>query len=462
MNDLVRAIALAGSLLSATPLTAAELVELSDYFAVKQASRLVDSDYQEIFARGSKRDRFKLIGTTMPTNWDKPFSGPELEALQASLMAISSDGKTLLYWHQKKRRLFGPKKAEGIYRYRAGEGEMLLYPASNLNLFWHRYDKPLPRHIMAISGSACTMETICALNADDSSLTPLAMYGSSPLQLAAYANNVDGARNAIEQGGGVDDENYWGFTALEIAVRKGHDEIALLLLSQGADYRHKRSRSPSVIQLAVHLHRWPVLEALRHELDDPSLLYFAFGGNFDDFMGDDTRNVRQEDLPRLVQMMLNAGLDPASAREPLVFWLLSRETLRGRKAQLDALKLLLARGVRVDQPEPDSLDTPLHLVASTEWRLADGAGDVMNLLIPRMASLDARNRQGLTALQVAMLLPERGDGFAKALRLIESGADDSVEYLCGVMQSPSGMSIRRRISEWHGALPGSYDCGAYR
>lgn len=463
LSNLLRLVLIVGALLLATQSMAAEYAELSDYFAVKQASRFLDSDYQELFARENKSDKFKLIGTTMPTNWDKPFSGPALEALEASLMALSSDGKTLLYWHQKKKRLFGPTKAEGIYRYRIGEGERLLYPDSKLALFWSRYNKQLPKQIMAIKGSVCTIEEYCALSADDGSLTPLAMYGSSPLHLAAYANDLDSARTALKQVGKIDNENYWGFTALEIAVKKGHDEIALLLLGQGADYRHKQEGYLSPIQLAVYLHRWRVLEALRHELDDPALLFYAFPRSFSQFIADDTKDIRQEDLPRLVRMMLDAGLNPANVTEPLVFWLLDNNKLRGSKAQLDTLKLLLDHGARADQPEPDSLETLLHGMARNEqWRLDDGARPVLDLLIAKMGSLDARNKQGLTALQVAMLRPGRGDNFKLVLYLIEAGADDSVEYLCGDMRSPSGISIRKKLAEWHGVLPKSYDCGAYR
>ena len=429
---------------------------------MKQASQLLGGNYQELFVRESKNERFKLIGTTMPTHWDKPFSGAALEALQASVMALSTDGKTLLYRHQEQKRLFGPTKAEGIYRYRIGEGERLLYPESQLKQFWWRYDRPLPKQIMPIRGSVCTMEESCALSADDGSLTPLAMYGSSPLHAAAYGNDLDSARAALKQVGGIDNENYWGFTALEIAIKKGHDEIALLLLGQGADDRHKQKGYLSPIQLAVYLHRWRVLGALGNKLADPALLYYAFGGTFSNFIADDTKDVRQDDLPRLVRMMLDAGLDPAKVTEPLVFWLLDKKKLRGSKAQLDTLKLLLDRGARVDQPEPDALETPLQLVTGAEWRLDDGAREVMNLLIPKTGSLDARNKRGLTALQLAMLQPDRGDGFDKALYLIKSGADDSVEYLCGVMMSRSRISIRQKLAEWHGVLPKSYDCGAYR
>lgn len=460
MKDILRLVLMIGALLSCTQLMAAEYAELSDHFAVKPAA--LGGKFQELFVREKIDERFKLIGTTMPTNWNKPFSGAALEALQASVMAISDDGKTLLYWHQDQKRLFGSTKAEGIYRYRIGEGDRLLYPESQLKRFWWRYDKPLPKQIMAIRGSACTIEELCALSADDGSLTPLAMVGSSPLHAAAYSNDLESARTALKQAGGIDTENYWGFTALEIAIKKGHDEISLLLLRHGADFRHKQKGYLSPLQMAVYLHRWQVLEALGSSISDPALLYYAFGGTFSNFMADDTKNVRQDDLPRLVHMMLNAGLDPAKVTAPVVFWLLDKEKLRGSKAQLDTLKLLLDHGARVDQPEPDSLETPLQLVTGGKWSLADGAREVSNLLIPRMGSLDARNKLGLTALQLAMLMPERGDGFDKALHLIKSGADDSVEYLCGVMMTRSRISIRQKLAEWHGVLPKSYDCGAYR
>lgn len=443
--------------LSMAACDSSEYVELSEYFAIKSINPLVSNRYNAVYRREDKGARFEQIGTTEFSNWDKPFSGPALESLQMSIIAISLDGKSLLYRHSGEKY-----KQAGIYWSQIGKSEKMLYSESSLVRSWDRWEKPIPKNIMVLGSSAWPSEEKWALNADDASLQPLALLGSTPLHLAAYHNDVVSAQAAVQQKVGIDDENYWGFTALEIAIKKGHGEIALLLLGQGADYRHEQKGYLSPIQLAVYLHRWRVLETLRHELEDPALLAYAFPRLYSQLISDDTKDFRQDDLPRLVHMMLDAGIDPALTSEPLIYQLLDNGALRGSKAQLETLKLLVDRGAHTDQPEPNKLLTPLHSMAGNwKWRLDDGASEVLDLLIAKMGTLEARSKQGLTALQIAMLRPALGDGFNKALYLIKAGADDSVEYLCGIMGTPSGISIRQKLAEWHGVLPEKYDCGAY-
>lgn len=454
---------LAAALLATQPSMAAGLDELSEHFAIRQVSGVPAGAYQEVFARNRPQEPFGLIGTTMPGHWDKPFSGPELRALEASVIALASDGKTLLYWHRHLSRSFGAAKAEGIYRFRVGEGETLLFRDHDLAPFWQRFDKPLPRHVMAVKTKACAGEALCALDADDGSLTPLAMLGSSALHRAAYDGDLEGVRSALRNQVPVDGGNYWGYTALEIAVRKDREDIALAMLAAGADERHQALGHPTPLQLAVNLRRWQLLQALQPKLADPALLRYALPRSYARLMADDTRDHQPQDLPRLVRLLLDAGLDPAQAPEPVILRLLETRTLRGSQVLLDTLELLLERGARADQADPESLQTPLHHVtADTDWRLVDGAGATMKLLLSRMKTLEARDRFGLTALQDAMLMPDRGDGLGKAMLLIEAGADDSVEYRCGVMRHASDTTVKAKLAEWQGVVPRPLTCDPRR
>lgn len=133
-------------------------------------------------------------------------------------------------------------RAEGIYRHRIGEGESLLHTDRALTVRWARCDRPLPKQQLVVVGRLCPNETQCALNADDGSLAPLALHAWTPLHRAACANNLAATRSALAAGGGVDAETDWGFTALQMAVKRRHDDIALQL-AQGPTRATGNARS---------------------------------------------------------------------------------------------------------------------------------------------------------------------------------------------------------------------------
>jgi len=224
---------------------ASEYTEISDHFAIKSVSQsLFSASGNEIFARKHKSGKFKLIGTTRSTHWDKPFSGAALEALQESLVAVSLDGKSLLYWHNDRGSMFGSSKEDGVYWYHIGKGETLVQAESQLSQFWHKYNKPVPKNIMVIKSSNWHTEEYAALSADDASLMPLGLYGGTPLHMAVYENNMDQVRTAIERGVDIDQPTYWSYTALDLAIKKGFDDIAVYLIEQGADYSGGKSQKP--------------------------------------------------------------------------------------------------------------------------------------------------------------------------------------------------------------------------
>lgn len=212
----------------------AEEVKLSDYFALKNTSTLLGTKYVEVLFKNQKNNRYEIIGTTEILG-DKLF----FTSLKMSTFAISKDGKSILYW-QKNTSSSSPNKDEGIYWHQVGKDEVLLYPDDELGQFWSRYDKPLPKNVMVLTSPAWSSEEKWALSADDASLQPLALLGSSPLHMAAYQNNLKQIRITINQGADINSKNYWGFTPLEIAIKKGFDAIAVFLIEQGADYSHTK------------------------------------------------------------------------------------------------------------------------------------------------------------------------------------------------------------------------------
>ncbi|MES0490041.1 MAG: ankyrin repeat domain-containing protein [Leptospirales bacterium] len=438
--------------------SAAEYAKLSDYFAIKKVSPFFGNDYTEVFVRESKTDKYKSIGTIEKSHWDKPSSGESLKSLKMSVMAISLDGKSLLY------RQHGSKKKKGIYWYRVGKGDEFLYPEEDLRKYWALYEKPLPKNVMVLKSSAWPSENEWILSAEDASLQPLALLGSTSFHMAAYQNNLKQIRFAIDQGVNINSENYWGFTPLEIAVKKGFDDIAVFLIEQGADYTHKTRKYLSAIQLAVHLQRWNVIEAIHKKggrLNATGLFKPAIGGNYIQLMRDDKSSYRPDGSLKMIELILRDGADPNAENSSVIYSLLSFEYGKEMKDKLEILKLLLQYGA-----DPLAVNsgqsTPLHLMASfsVEWNEETKA--VLDLLISSMKTLEVKNKSGATALQTSMSrLREEGD-FSKALYLIEAGADDSVEYLCGAMLWPMGMSIRQVIAKWANKFPEHYDCSGHK
>lgn len=467
---IIRLIILLIGVLLAHESLASDYVQLSDHFAIKSVSRSwLSGGYNEVFVRDKENGKFKLIGTTTASHWDKPFSGAELEALQTSVIAVSLDGNSLLYWHKNVKSILRPRKEEGVYWYRVGKGEKLLYEESKLVMSWHRYPKPIPRNLIVIKSPAWPSEELWALYADDASLKPLGLHGSTSLHMSVYQNDLKQVHSAIEQGMKINPYTYWGLTPLEISVLKGYDEIAKFLIEQGAEYGQNVSRTRSAkdgnlstIKLAVRLQRWKVIAAIRRKggrLDDPSLFHDAMYPRFYDpgFVSSNTSGYRSDDLPRMIAMILDDGADPNAEDISVIYDLLASDSIRGTKGQLGALKLLLERGASPDAVERYDQSTPLDLVASG-WKWSDETKQVLDLLTSRMKSLEAKNKFGRTALQSAMQRPKLADGFRIAQYLIEAGANDTVEYLCGVMGHRTNKSIRQIMTEWGGKLPEHYNC----
>lgn len=460
---------------------ASEYVELSEHYALKPISPLFGKKYNAVYFREEKGTRYKQIGTTEPSNWDKPFSGAALESLQISIVAVSLDGKSLLYRHNGKKN----KKA-GIYWYQIGKSEEKLYSEASLVRSWSKYDKPLPKNIMVLESSAWPSEEKWALNADDASLQPLALLGSTPLHLAAYHNNLKQIHAAIDQGAEINSENYWGFTPLEIAVKKGFDEVAIFLIEQGADYEHSVEGYLSAIELAVHLQRWSVIEAIRNVGGRlaPGLVYFSNMRSYTQLMRDNRTGYKAGDNPKMMQLILGNCVDPDSedqvnknhrlenanrqransnlGESNIIYRLLEKQYRQGTDGKLESLKLLLSCGFDPLVVDPFTQRTPLHLMVLDSvkldigWKWNAETREIIDLLTSNMKTLEQKDKFGVTALQQSWLNPREAGDFYKALYLLDAGADDSVEWLRGLMRKKKGRSIRQRVDEWCQANTSEY------
>ena len=457
------------------------VVKLSDYYAVNNTKTLIGKKkYTEVFLKQPQGSQYKVIGTI--ENPQGILAG-ELTSLKMSNFAISIDGKSILYWH-KKVSLFGPNKDEGIYWHQIANGETLLYSDDELGRFWTRYYKPLPENVMVIRDASIntslkrSRSDEMILYADDGLLKPLGLYGGNELHKAVYENKIKRVKELIENGIDIDELTYWNYSPLNIAVKKGFSEIAIYLIERGASYKTDISNrvfgNPfSVIGNAVFLQRFGVIKAIQDKgtkLDDPVLFLKAVLRNHSGLIEDDLNNVNIESIPKIIRLLIKDGGNPNADGLGIIIKLVKNKWLHGSQGQLEVLTLLLEHGV-----DPIALDTgakyygdrakdwnngtALHLISGSRfWDInKEGTRKVIGLIAKYSAHLETKNRFGITALQECMLRLDKAwrppsNTYKMALYLIELGADDSVEYLSGVMRRKTGVSIRNKITEMEAVL----------
>ena len=187
---------------------------------------------------GSKRS---YIGTTFGTGFT-PYGVSSIGgSLPYRAIAISEDGRNIIF---SQWALHAPRKSKldaGIHRYRLG-GTVESTGASLDS--WTRWPKPLPQNLMPFdrlpphepgnppaSGKPITW----AMRADDFAEFPLALVDAQPVHEFAMLGDDDAIDRVAEGSADLDAETYWGFTALDLAIIVGNETTATHLLDAGAD-----------------------------------------------------------------------------------------------------------------------------------------------------------------------------------------------------------------------------------
>jgi ankyrin repeat protein len=256
--------------------------------------------------------------------------------------------------------------------------------------------------------------------------------GFTALLFAASQGSFDSARLLIEAGANVNDAAANGASALVIAAHSGHPDVAELLLQRGADpnaagagytalhaallrgqsdlikslLAHKADPN-AVLEKGTHLRRssidWSMSFSwvggtpiwLAAKLGDPDAMRViaASGGNIKTAQPDGTTPLMAALSPRPNRRGL-AAPDPAE---------IERQTLETVRAALDL-------GDDANAVVSPTGNTPLHTAA------AAGQTSIVQLLVDRGAKLDARNKKGQSALQLAIGSDSSPDAIAKSPR----------------------------------------------
>jgi ankyrin repeat protein len=261
--------------------------------------------------------------------------------------------------------------------------------------------------------------------------------GFTALMFAARQGAAEAATALVDAGADMNVQDPDGAPALTVSIVNGHHDVARLLLERGANSNLPDTAGMTPLYAAVELHTtemYPERKALRPSFGpfstmDLIKLLLAKGARPDSPLrtvtmrwgrrrgpGDAAlaegatplmRAARFADV-EVMKVLLDAGADPALTQKDQTTVLMlaagagwrTGETILGgldygpEADAIEAVKLCLQRGADVHDIDEDGLTALHHAVPR-------GAG-VVQLLVDHGAALDARDKRGRTALDVAL------------------------------------------------------------
>jgi len=251
----------------------------------------------------------------------------------------------------------------------------------------------------------------------------LGLVSGAPLQVATWLNDAPAVRLLLHAGCNVNARGHGGQTALAVAARDGHKDIAEILLRSGANVNARDDDADT-----------PLREAATRGRTDLVALLLAHGADVNavgkrDFTP--LHSAAHRDTP-VAEMLLDAGA-AANARNDRGETPLHIASWSGGP---DLVRLLIARGADVNAMD-DAGRTPLH--AATEF----GKDESVRELLRHGADVNAGDAEGRTPLHVAweghlveILLAAAADvkamddlGFTPLHAAARGGAKEGVEVL---------------------------------
>ena len=257
---------------------------------------------------------------------------------------------------------------------------------------------------------------------------PVSRGGLTALSFAARQGNIDAVNALLEGGSSINQKDVDGNSALVLAILNKHYDLAQVLIAKGADVNlsNKTGRSPLFTAVELRNEEYSPRPALKDTdkatamdiiktlLDKGANVNARLTGTvelhkFAQDQGDKTmaegatafmRAARGGDIETM-KLLLAKGADPKLSNKDGLTALLAAagvgwaDKVRGTDEQaLAAVKLCVELGLDVNVAT-DRGETALHGAALR------GANNIVTYLAEKGAKLDAKNKQGLTALDVA-------------------------------------------------------------
>ena len=252
--------------------------------------------------------------------------------------------------------------------------------------------------------------------------TALPRGGWTSLMYAARQGSIEAAAALADVGADKDLADPEGSTALILAIINAHFDLAEVLLEKGADPNIADSTGMTPLYAAVDMHTLgPMLsrpgpkvtdnldaadlvaKLLDHDANANTRLKRPIIGRHHDSgdaaMGEGTtpliRATKNVDTP-VIKLLLEGGADPSIPQKDYstAMMVAIRAAASSEANTIDALKLFLDHGADVDAFNAAG-QTALHVAAGR------GADDVIRFLASRGATLNLKDKQGHTPLEIA-------------------------------------------------------------
>jgi ankyrin repeat protein len=258
---------------------------------------------------------------------------------------------------------------------------------------------------------------------------PIARGGLTALLFAARQGEIDTAKALLDAKADINAVDSDGNNALVLAILNGHYDLTQLLIERGADPSIAAKNGRTALYSAVEMHdvdwsprparkendKTASLDIIRALLDhkanvNAQLTAPAPIQKHAQDMGDKsmaagatpfTRAARSADL-ELMKLLLDKGADPKLVgKDNQTALVVSagvgyNDHIRGTEAEaLEAVQLCVSLGLDVNAAT-DKGETPLHGAAHR------GADSITKFLVEKGANVNARNKRGFTALDLAV------------------------------------------------------------
>jgi ankyrin repeat protein len=243
-------------------------------------------------------------------------------------------------------------------------------------------------------------------------------WGDTALVMAAYDGRLDVAKCLLDHGAAVDATGSFLYnTPLQIAMRKGHSDIAMLLLENAANPNGlDTAESQTALHYAAERNDLKMIEAL--------ITHGAIIDATSRWDGTPLEHAIYNDKSQAAGLLLKHG----AVYDSTLFLRIAH------KGDVEVCGALIKRGVDINQCNSRG-DTALHIA------VGNGFKEMTELLLAHSADVNTSNSAGDTPLHNAVLAQD-----VKIARLLLSnGADRSAKDKNGV--TPQELALRFESAE---------------